>query len=285
MSEEFPYEMIRSLLMEYLSKNRGNQFSAAVLGVIELAKARGIYAGASNPVHSVGGPSYGLGSEDHQKLPEAVRQLLWQFLVQGILVFGMDSLNANWPWYSVTEYGEGVLSSQGAQPYDPEGFMSEFVAVNPNADETVREYLAEAISTFNIGCFRAAALMLGCASEQLVLLLYETFESALGDEAKRARFRKASGWQISSKFKRLHDCLMGMLEKKRLPKALQDAVRTYLPIGFDLVRRCRNSAGHPEIPGQIRRETVFLNLRAFPEYAKQVLALMDHFTSNPAELP
>lgn len=283
MSEGFPYQELRSLLLEYLASNPTGDFTSAVAGVVELAKKCDLYSGSKNPLRYVGGPSYDLGPGDFQKVPEILRQLFWQLLVQGILVFGKNDINPNWPWYRVTGYGYSVLRNQTARPYDPDGFLREFKATNPTADKIVLDYLEEAIHSFNTGCFKASAVMLGCASEQLILVLHEAFERAIVDDSKRKRFSKSYRWTIYSKFNSLRNGLESMIKAGKLPKELHEAVRSDLVSGFELIRRLRNSGGHPELPSNIRRETVFLNLVIFSEYTRQVLQLIRYFKSNPAE--
>lgn len=281
MSTEFPYQEARSLLLEYIQQNPRGQYAAAVRGVIDLAKRRGLYGGAKSAVRRIGGSNYDLGGADADRVPERVRQLLWELLVHGILVFGKDDLNPNWPWYRLTEYGEKALAEQQAQPYDPDGFLDDFAAVNPSADETVTSYLSEAVHTFNSGCYKASAVMLGCASEQLVLLLHEALGNSIKQQAKRDAFRKSSNWTIHSKFSSVRDGLEDMIAARKLPKELHEVVRSDLVSGFELIRRCRNSAGHPGLSEEMRRETIFMNLTVFREYARQVLRLIAHFRGQP----
>jgi hypothetical protein len=279
----FPYEEIRSLLFEYLAKQPSGNFSSAVEGVISLAKKHGLYAGSDGHFRRIGGPSYDLGQQDHRTVPEKIRQMFWQLLVQGILVFGSDDLNPNWPWFRVTEFGQQALGNQGARPYDPEGFLKEFAAKNPEADDVILDYLNEAVRTFNTGCYKAASVMLGCASERLILLLHETFENAFEDKAKQRAFAKTYRWTVSSKFDSLRCGLDAMIDRKKLPSDLAEAVRSDLVGVFELIRRIRNSAGHPNLPLDMRRETIYLSLAIFPEYARQVLRLIGHFRTHPAE--
>jgi len=88
MSKDFPYQEMRSLLLKHLASKPIGKYENAISGVIELAKQCGLYSGSDTPLHYMGGPSYDLGPGDFQKVPELVRQLLWQLLVQGIIVFG-----------------------------------------------------------------------------------------------------------------------------------------------------------------------------------------------------
>jgi hypothetical protein len=52
---------------------------------------------------------------------------------------------------------------------------------------------------------------------------------------------------------------------------------------FDMVRRLRNTAGHPEIIARISADTIFLNIRVFTEYIKGVYKLIDYFRTNNAD--
>jgi len=114
----------------------------------------------------------------YRVVPEAVRQLLLQLLVQGLPVWGCDDINPNWLFYGVTDYGQSILKREGARLHDPDGFLKESATTNPQADSAVLDYLEEAVRAFNSDCHKAAAVMLGCASEQLVLVLHEAFPQA-----------------------------------------------------------------------------------------------------------
>ncbi|KKM05231.1 hypothetical protein LCGC14_1756150, partial [marine sediment metagenome] len=114
----------------------------------------------------------------YRVMPEAVRQLFWQLLVQGLLVWGCGDISPNWPLYRATDYGESILKHEGARPYDPDGFLKEFATTNPQADSVVLDYLEGAARVLNSDCHRAAAVILGRASEQLVLVLHQAFPQA-----------------------------------------------------------------------------------------------------------
>ncbi len=44
--------------------------------------------------------------------------------------------------------------------------------------------------------------------------------------------------------------------------------------GYELLRRVRNTADHPEAPGEATTEAIFMNLRFFPEYARRMGELL-----------
>ncbi|HZF49157.1 MAG TPA: hypothetical protein VE093_10940 [Polyangiaceae bacterium] len=214
-----------------------------------------------------------------------MRQAMWGLLAKGIIVFGLNETNPNWPWYSLTDLGKEVVKAPAPQPYDPDGFVAYFKRTCGSADPTVEAYVVEAVHAFNSGCNRAAAVMLGCASEKLILLLTDVFEDSISDASKRASFQRAMArkWAISYKYKTLKEHLDLMVDGRKLPPDHAETVGSELPSGFELLRRSRNAGGHPDVPGDVDADTIFLNLRTFTEYARRVGALIDHFKNNQAD--
>ena len=218
-------------------------------------------------------------------VPDFVQQVMWQLLAQGALVWGLGAdLNNTYPFFRLTEYGKTVLKDGAAQPYDPDGFLAEFDRLVPASDAVLRDYLVEAVRAFNANCFKSSAVMLGAASERVMLLLHAAFEAGIADAQKKTKFTKDSGGiTISRKYAALKDRLDLMVAAKELPFDLSETVGNELPSAFNFIRRCRNDAGHPEIPTHTDADTVFLNLRVFTEYARRVVALTEYFKINPAD--
>jgi hypothetical protein len=224
-------------------------------------------------------------SVEEERIAELVREAMWECLLKRLIVFGMDGANSNWPHYRLTAFGEGAIMAATPQPYDPDGFLAHFDATCVGIEPIVRAYVSEAVLAFNTGCTRSSAVMLGCASEKLILLLGDAFEAAVSDPAKKSKFTKElnAKWAISHRYATLRDRLDLMVQAKKLPHQHAETVGSELPAGFELLRRCRNAAGHPDVPGNVDPDTVFLNLRTFTEYARRVHALIGHFASAPAD--
>ena len=102
---------------------------------------------------------------------------------------------------------------------------------------------------------------------------------------KQAKFIKDvnAKWPISHKYATLRDRLDQMVDAKKLPRDHAETVAGELCAGFDLLRRCRNAAGHPDVLGDVDSDTVFMNLRMFTEYARRVHALIEYFGSTSAD--
>lgn len=277
------YREVLALTLEQLGKHPRGQYLLLVEHVITAAKGKGLLP-TLRPSTGAYHVNSGL-SVDEERFSELVREAMWECLIKRLIVFGMDGANPNWPFYRLTEFGAAAVKTTPPQPYDPDGFLKHFDASCGGIDPTVRGYVAEAIHAFNNDCTRAAAVMLGCASEKMLLLLCDAFEAAISDPTKKAKFTKDvnAKWAISHKYATLRDCLDQMVQRKKLPHDHAETVSSELPAGFELLRRCRNAAGHPDVPGDVDPDTVFLNLRMFIEYARRVQSLTTHFAAAPAD--
>ena len=283
MSGQLGYREVLALTLEQLSKRPKGQHANLVGDVLTAAKQKGLL-----PVERAATGAYFVSSGrsvDEERISELVREAMWECLIKRLLVFGMDGPNSNWPFYRLTEFGRTAVNSVPPQPYDPDGFLKHFDANCGGIDPVVRGYVAEAVQAFNSNCTRSAAVMLGCASEKLLLLLCDAFEAAISDPTNKAKFSKdiSAKWAISHKYMIVRDRLELMVRAKRLPYDHAETVSSELPAGFELLRRCRNAAGHPDVPGNVDADTVFLNLRTFTEYARRVHALIAFFAGAPAD--
>jgi len=108
--------------------------------------------------------------------------------VQGVLVPGLNDANQSFPFLRLTEYGKRCVQENQILPHDPDGYLREFHRAIPNVDPTITEYLTEGLQCYLRGLNRAAAVMLGGASEQAILLLIESYIGSISDAAVKERF-------------------------------------------------------------------------------------------------
>lgn len=278
MAVEIEYQHVLALVLEALKEHPGGQQASLAQAVVLLASKKGLI---DDPGEGKRGPGY---NRSIDQIHDFVHEALWECVVKGVVVPGRDRYNAKWPFYRLTERGRKIVDAGAPQPYDRDGFIDYFRRQVPGADEAVEGYFAEAVDAFNAGCYRASAVMLGVASEQLVLLLIDVMSSAITDGDKKAKFEKAvQSWQIHTRYRALKDRLDGMVEAKKLPTHHAETVKSELGGVFELLRRYRNASGHPNVPGAVDAETVFLNLRTFVEYARRVLALAEYLRESGAD--
>ncbi len=109
-------------MLDSLRQQAPNQYTTFQHNVADVLTRRGL------PVESGahGGPS-GLRRVDERRF----RELTWQLINQGILVQGLDSNNAQWPWLSLTEWGAEYATAAGADVYDPDGYLRDLESDRP----------------------------------------------------------------------------------------------------------------------------------------------------------
>ncbi len=87
----FPHQLTKSLLLEYLDSIKGDksgQHGTAVRGVINLAAQKGLLPGRRPVRHTL--PAGPIAPGEEAVVSESIRQLMWQLMAQGILVFGKE---------------------------------------------------------------------------------------------------------------------------------------------------------------------------------------------------
>jgi hypothetical protein len=274
------YRETLALTHEQLASHPSGNYMGLVRHVIAAAEAKGLI-----PRGDQGFEGTGLPAPDRKQIYAWVNEAMWDCVLKRLLVPGTGGDHAEWPFYHLTDYGLSVLKAEAPQPYDPDGFLGHFRTLCPNADPEVYGLLSEAVTAFNAGCLPATAVMLGCASEKLLLLLCDALQAAISGATKKAKFAKALGanWTLAHRYQILQEHLRAMATAKKLPQDEEETVEGALPSGYELARRCRNAAGHPEVPGLVDGETLFMNLRMFAEYARRATCLIEYLGSHPAE--
>jgi hypothetical protein len=105
----------------------------------------------------------------------------WDDLCRGgMLSYGFNLSNPDPPWTRLTGRGISAVANLCRDPANPAGYRE---AIGPYVkDRNIAEsYLAEALDTFNRGCVKAAAVMLGCAAESLNLDLRDRLRTKLAE--------------------------------------------------------------------------------------------------------
>jgi hypothetical protein len=222
--------------------------------------------------------------DGRQFLSEPEKNLLvevgWSLISQGILVPGLNDSNQGWPFLRLTEYGQRCVAGDRILPHDPDGYLREFRNEVPSADPTVVEYLTESLQCYIHGLHRSAAIMLGGASEQAVLLMIESCGYSMADPNSKQMFQAnvQKAQSIFRKYEVFEAKFAGI--KQRMPRALMDNAESLLRGVFDLIRNSRNDAGHPAVGAAVSRDAVYSHLRLFPPYYKRIYGLTDWFANN-----
>lgn len=265
-------EEVRGLVIMALKKGGWNQFSGIVT---EVGRIKAKLLGQFSSRH-INGRSY-LEQGDESKINEVV----WSFITQGILVPGSNDSNLSWPHLRLTDYGKQCIEAEEILPHDPDGYLREFSKQVPQADPVITEYLAESLQCFLHGLQRAAAVMLGGASEKTILALVDSFGYSIQNKAKQKKYitelKKApSIYQKYEVFEKRFNHTKG-----DLPRELGENLDSLLRGVFDLIRSSRNDAGHPASGVAVDRDVIYSHLRLFIPYCKRIYGLIEWFANNP----
>jgi hypothetical protein len=268
-------EEMRGLLMQALRKSGWSQITDLEIAVGDLkAKTQGV------PQQQYGFMADGRGHLERGE-SSLIHELVWSFIIQGILVPGTNDSNQLWPFLRLTEYGRRCVDENQILPHDPDGYLKDFERAIPSADPVIREYLSEALQCFLRDLNRAAAVMLGAASERAVLLLIESYAHSIADLNKKtsveSQVEKAPS--IFRKYEIFDKGFAGV--KPKLPKVLAENTDSLLRGVFDLIRNSRNEAGHPASGIVVSRDTNYSHLRLFIPYCQRIYELIDWFNANP----
>jgi hypothetical protein len=209
-------------------------------------------------------------------------EILHELLIAGVIAFGNNLRDVNPGWIWVTDYGRRVLAEGVLLAYDPDRFLAETGVRIPRLDAIALQYFGEALGAYNRGLLFASSVMLGVASERLMVLLVEAFGDSMHEPVGTRFRRKTAGRRIHEQFTELRAKLDSRLEE--LPPALGDDLHAYLDGIFSLIRINRNDAGHPT-GTVVARNVLYAHLQAFPTYAERMVGLVEHFRPRGVEPP
>jgi len=179
--------------------------------------------------------------------------------------------------YFVTDQGRMTLEHAGRDPVNPNGYMA-YLDAEVRIDNVTRGYVEEALKTYSACCYKATAVMIGAAVENLVLGLRDELATQLTAMGQKPP-SKIHDRQIKRVLDGIADIILADLqsEAKRtnnndLRKLHEDADSKLYPIASEF-RKIRNNAGHPASLDPINPADVHCNLLLFPAAAKLISRL------------
>lgn len=196
---------------------------------------------------------------------EQVLLTLWHDLVRtGHIAWGLDILNSDPPFCHLTDQGRKMLEHYSRDPANPDGYLA-YLRGRAPLSPIAESYIVEALNTYNSSCYKATAVMVGGASESLIL----HFRDALVKRMQDLKHKIPSGlndWRI----KRVLDSIESIMAAKKsaLPRSLANAFDTYYSAFTGQIRIVRNDAGHPKSVDPVSQDMVQASLLIFPELAK-----------------
>ena len=196
------------------------------------------------------------------------------------------------PAFHITARGRKWLESGEVSPHNPTRFYERILGAVASPDEVVMAYLDEAVGAWAAGLNRAAAVMIGCACEQLILLLAESLSKAsvhpYSERLKKHVEKTAKPpTSISTIFKDVRDALLQLAGEKKLPHDIADVLDRKLTPIFEHSRALRNASGHPTA-GSITDDDAEAALILFPGFyllVNDVLRTLDEMKAPDTEIP
>ncbi len=182
-------------------------------------------------------------------ISEPMRGIIWELIIQGIIIPGVGlggmTGQADLPFFQITEWGQRCLKAGEFLPYDTGRFIDRLKARIPAVNQVVVLYLTEALQCFRAATYLASAVMVGVASERVLLDLHVAVESALDTQQKKEKFTAETA---SKSAKRIYDEIQKRLDPimEQITSALgKEDISAELSGIFSLIRKTRNDAGHP----------------------------------------
>jgi hypothetical protein len=182
----------------------------------------------------------------------------------GIIGAGYNLSNPEWPFCHLTELGRKTLTTLSRDPANPDGYLAAVRAI-ATLNPVATAYIEEAIATYNTACFRASAVMVGAASETLLVGLRDAVVARLVVHG-----RKPSAALVDWRAKTVLDAVSAELTThgKAMPTKLRESFQYNWPAFLQQIRANRNDAGHPASVAPVTGEAVHASLLIFPEILK-----------------
>lgn len=190
---------------------------------------------------------------------------IWHDLFRtGYLAWGLSINSPDTPFFHVTEAGRRTLAALTRDPGNPAGYLhhlSSAAKINPIA----YSYLKESLDCYISGLYKAAAVMIGGATESIILELREIVAQKLISLGKPVN-PALNATKIKTVSNALHVFFDGL--KAQLSIELRDEFEAYWSAFAQQIRAVRNDAGHPTSVDPVTPDSIHASLLIFPEIAK-----------------
>jgi hypothetical protein len=212
-----------------------------------------------------------LGRSQSLEIEQAILTCWYDLFRNGLLSWGYNLSNTDQPFCHVTAHGRKALEKLSRDPSNPDGYLA-FLLKKTSINPIARSYIEEALNTYNSSCFKASAVMVGAASESLVLTVQASLIRRM-ELLGLSKPRDLEDWRI----KRILLSIETVIKqrKKLVPDPLYESFEAYWPAFTHQIRTVRNESGHPSSINPVTPDNVLASLLIFPELA----ILIDSLTS------
>ena len=194
----------------------------------------------------------------------------------GYMAWGHDVCNPNPPFCHVTRKGKRALEQISRDPSNPQGYEN-YLENKASLNDVASSYLNEALVCYNSGSYKAAAVMIGAASESVVLELRDEVVKQIKSN-NGALPKNIDEWKIKSVINALQTFFDS--KKKSFPSNLRESYEAYWAAFMQQIRAVRNEAGHPSSINPISEDSVHASFLIFPELASVAQELKQWVENN-----
>lgn len=272
--------IFQSLVLEVLKKTPRTQATSIINDVERLVKERDLLPSREDCIqHDLDYHYYEQG-ELNPVDRFTILEVIWDLIAERILTPGIDQSNVNFPFVSLTSFGEHVLSQSAPHYHDPDGYIELLRNMAPNIDPVIEQYVYEGLNCFRRQLFFASAVMLGAASEKAVLVLLEAIAKSISDPAKKQELEQVlDGARLPTVYGKILDTLTPLTRSDIIPYSIHQGCNEHLMSLFEMIRVQRNDAVHP-VAGIVNRDKVFLSLQTLPVALQLVYNLVGWLGTN-----
>jgi hypothetical protein len=212
-----------------------------------------------------------VGYSQSIEMQQAILTLWYDLFRNGILSWGFNLSNTDPPHCHVTAHGQRILENLSRDPGNPDGYMA-FLKKIANPNLITLSYIEEALRTYNSICFKASAVMVGAASESLVLAVQDSIIKKMNGLGV-TKPRDLEDWRM----KRILSGIETVIKQRKqdISNTLFESFEAYWPAFTHQIRTARNESGHPSSINPVTPDNVHASLLIFPELAKLADNLID----------
>jgi len=250
----------------------------ALLKAIEVNEPKGPYEPNLQQVSVLQTAATELSIRQNPELEQALLTQWQELFRTGLLAWGLNLANPGPPFFHLTERGRRALANASRDPSNPAGYLRHLRSI-ASLEPIAMSYLTEALDCYVDGMFKAAAVMIGCAAESIILGLRDVTVKKLADAGKVVP-RSMNGWRV----KTVSDSLKSFFDTqpKIFNHELRESFEAYWSAFAQQIRAVRNEAGHPVSVDPVTPDTVHASLLVFPELARVANELSNWVANNLA---
>jgi len=273
-------KILRSLLLEYLGKTPNTAVGDSTNAVEKLVAERDLFP-SKEDCKRVNEDYHFYEANCLNKADKfTINEIIWDLMIERVVTPGRDASNPNYPFFSLTDYGEKIVTQTAPHYYDPEGYMVYLKTIVPSLDSIIEQYIFESMNCFRRQLFFASAVMIGAAAEKAILLLLQAIHDSISDPSKKKKVGQLLDRpNLPEIFNTISKTLDPLIKSNTVPYNVHLGSTEHLLSLFEMIRVQRNDAIHP-ISGEVDRTKVFLSLQTIPVALESIYKLIEWLSSN-----